>query len=211
MGLICLQGGREFHAECREMDAFLLDAARGGPVVIAPLASKRGFEWDTTGADGVRHFTGLGANDVTVADPDAPADAIRRAALLVLPGGSPRRLRDALLDTAAGAAVRDAAQDDDRVVMGASAGAMVLCAWTVLPEGRPEVANGLGVVADFAVLPHYRGPNAAWEDLLQPKGVDLLGIPECSGVLIDGENVTAAGARAPTLITADGRDELAVP
>lgn len=211
MGIVCLQGGREFHPECRDMDALLLDAAgRDSAVVVAPLASAQGFEWETTGAHAVRHFGELGARDVTVADPDAPHDAIARAALLVLPGGSPRRLRDAVVDTEAGHAIRAAAADPDRVVMGASAGAMLLCGWTVLPEGRPEVAAGLGVVADFAVLPHYARPNAVWEELLRPAGVDLLGIPECSGVLIDGENVTAVGARAATLITDGGREELAL-
>lgn len=210
MGLICLQGGREFHPECREMDALLLDAANGGPVVVAPLASRRGFEWDTTGADGVRHFTALGAHDVTVADPDAPEDALSRATLVVLPGGSPRRLRDAVLGTATGRAIAAAADDPDRVVMGASAGAMVLCAWTLLPEGKPEVATGLGVVGDFAVVPHYGGPNETWENALRATGVDLLGIPECSGVLLDGEDVTAVGVQPATLITADGREQLAL-
>lgn len=219
MGLICLQGGNEFAEECREMDALLLDRAGGGPTVILPLAGAPGREYDTAGANGVRHFHGLGAADVTVA-PDARSDpagalaAVTSARLLVIPGGSPRRLRDALAGTPLHAAITDAAKDDDRVVTGSSAGAMVLCAWTVLPErGMPEVGEGLGVVNDFAVLPHYDGPRKQWETALRTAapGVDLLGIPECSGVLLDGEVVTAVGARAATLISADGsRDELAL-
>ncbi len=216
MGLICLQGGNEFDRACRDMDALLLDRAGGGPVVVLPLATKPGHEYDTTGADGVRHFTALGATDVTVA-PDPRGDeaaaraAVDRAALLVLPGGSPRRLRDALAGSPLGDAVARAASHDDRVVSGSSAGAMVLCRWTVLPEdGPPEVGEGLGVVADFAVIPHYDGPNDAWERALAPTGVDVLGIPECSGVLLDGEVVTAVGARAATLVADGVREVLAL-
>lgn len=209
MGLICLQGGHELTEPCRDMDALLLAAAGGGPVAVLPLASGPGREHDSTAADAVRHFTALGATTVVVADPAAPHEAAARARLLVLPGGSPRRLRAALAGPVADA-IRDAAADQDRVVMGASAGAMLLCGWTVLPEDGMGTAAGLGIVTDFAVVPHYDGPRPEWEAALAPYGVDLLGIPECSGVLLDGETVTAAGVRPPTLITADGREQLAL-
>lgn len=210
MGLICLQGGDEFTPACRAMDTTLLDAAHGGPVAILPLASAPGYEYDSAAADAVRHFTGLGATHVTVADPAAPHEAAATAALLVLPGGSPRRLRDAVYGTPVGEAIRDAADDPDRVVMGASAGAMLLCAWTVLPENGLTVAEGLGVIADFGVVPHYAGPRPPWETALLDKGVDVLGIPEWGGVLIDGADVTAVGAEAATLVTDEGRERLAL-
>lgn len=208
MGLICLQGGGELTPACRDMDALLLDAAGGGPVAVLPLASAPGREHDSTAAQAREHFTALGAADVLVANRQRPAAAIERARLLVLPGGSPRRLRDALAGEA-GDAIRAAAADPERVVTGASAGAMLLCAWTVLPENGLEVAAGLGVVADFAVLPHYEGPRPDWEEALRGRG-DLLGIPECSGVLLDGAEVSAVGVRAATLITDEGRQQLAL-
>ncbi|MDQ1712011.1 MAG: cyanophycinase [Frankiaceae bacterium] len=217
MGLICLQGGNEFAPECRDMDALLLDRAGGGTVVLVPLAGAPGREYDTAGANGARHFAALGADDVRVA-PDARRDlagalaAVNDARLLVLPGGSPRRLRDAIAGTPLHDAVHAAASDPGRVVMGSSAGAMVLCRVTVLPRwrGTPETGEGLGVVGDFAVIPHYEGPRAAWERALRAAapGTDLLGIPECSGVLLDGEAVTAVGAKPATLITGDGDREV---
>lgn len=219
MGLICLQGGNEFAPECRAMDAALLEAAGGGPVVIVPLAGAKGREYDTAGANGTRHFRALGATDVRVA-PDArtdPAGAladVEEARLLVIPGGSPRRLRDAIKDTPLHDAIRDAAAAEDRVVMGSSAGAMVLCATTVLPQwrGTPNVGDGLGIVGDFVVIPHYDGKRAAWEKAIRAhaEDVDILGIPECSGVLLDGETVTATGNEASTLLTPDGREVLAL-
>lgn len=214
MGLICLQGGNEFARECRAMDALLLDRAGNGPVVIVPLAGAPGREYDTAGANGVRHFHSLGATDVSVA-PDARSDlagavtAITNAALVVIPGGSPRRLLDATKDTEVGAAVRAAAVDEDRVVTGSSAGAMVLCGRTLLPESRPpQTADALGVVPDFVVIPHFDGRNDRWEQVLAQAGTDILGIPECSGVLIDGETVTATGQGPTTLIGADGTREV---
>jgi cyanophycinase-like exopeptidase len=218
MGLICLQGGNEFAPESRDMDALLLDrAGMTNAVVLVPLAGAPGREYDTAGANGARHFTALGATDVRVA-PDARKDpagalaAVDQARLLVLPGGSPRRLRDAIAGTPMHDAVRRAAADPDRVVMGSSAGAMVLCRVTVLPQwrGTPETGEGLGVVEDFAVIPHYAGPRAAWQRALRDAapGTDLLGIPECSGVLLDGEVVTAVGQQPTTLITSDGEREV---
>jgi peptidase E len=207
MGLICLQGGGEFSPPCRDMDALLLDAAGGGPVAVLPLASAP-RDYDPTAAEAVRHLTALGARDVRVADPRRPQDVLDGASLVVLPGGSPARLHAALQAQPLRNALSRAA--NDAVVMGASAGAMLLCAWTVLPEDGLSTAEGLGAVGDFAVLPHYDGPRPEWEAALAAYGVDLLGIPECSGVLLDGENVTAVGAQAATLITKDGRETLSL-
>jgi cyanophycinase-like exopeptidase len=219
MGLICLQGGNEFAPECRDMDAAVLAAAGGGPVVLLPLAGAKGREYDTAGANGTRHYLALGANDVTVA-PDARADlagavaAVDEARLLVIPGGSPRRLRDAIAGTPLHDAIKAAAADPDRVVTGSSAGAMVLCATTVLPQwrGTPNTGDGLGIVTDFVVIPHFDGARTAWERAIRQAApdVDILGIPEYSGVVLDGELVTATGEKPSTLITAEGREVLAL-
>ncbi len=218
MGLICLQGGNEFAPECRDMDALLLATAGHGLVVLLPLAGAPGREYDTAGANGARYYRDLGATDVSVApdarqDPAGALDAVTNATFLVIPGGSPRRLRDAVVGTRLHDAITAAAADPDRVVTGSSAGAMVLCATTLLPgRGAPEVGAGFGVVEDFAVIPHFSGANPRWERALREyaSGVDVLGIPECSGVLLDGETVTATGAQPSTLIADGMRQDLAL-
>ena len=208
--MLCLQGGAEFGAGCREMDAALLVRAEGGPVVITALAGAPGREYRTAGENGVRHFTALGAADVRIApdvreDPDGAVAALRQARLLVLPGGSPSRLLEALRSTPVGDLVA-AHLVGGGVVSGSSAGAMVLCAWTVLPErGEPSVVPALGLVPRTLVVPHWRG-SSGWLAPVQaavPDDVRVIGLPEQSGVVVEGGTVTAVGSAATALLSED--------
>jgi cyanophycinase len=215
-GVVCLQGGAEFGPDCREMDAELLRRA-DGPVVVTALAGAVGREYATANDNGVRHFRALGASDVVAApdareDPDGALEALRRARLLVLPGGSPSRLLDALRGTGVDRVVHDLLAADG-VVSGSSAGAMVLCGWTVLPDrAGPAVERGLGVVPDVLVLPHWSGSGRAdWLRAVEaavPAHVEVLGVPEQSGVLVEGRTLTAVGAAPTSLLRSGGRVEL---
>ena len=214
---VCLQGGGEFSVGCRGMDADLVRRA-GGRVVVTALAGAPGSDYDTATANGVRHFRAVGAPDVVGApdareDPQAAAAALRAARLLVLPGGSPSRLLSALRTTPVGEIVATLLEDDG-VVMGASAGAMVLCPWTVLPDKRTSgglaVEAGLGLVPDVVVLPHWSGGSSRGDwlraiDAVAPEGAQVLGIPEESGVLVQDEVLTAVGV-APTRLVTAGRE-----
>ena len=212
-GTVCLQGGAEFGPACREMDADLLRRA-DGPVVVSALAGTVGADYRTATANGVRHFRSLGAADV-VAAPDAREDregalaALSRARLLVLPGGSPTRLLDALRSTGVDEVLRRVLADGG-VVSGSSAGAMVLGGWTVLPEGGPRVVEALGLVPDVLVVPHWTGARRDWLDAVEdgvPPEVTVLGIPEQSGVLVEGDRLTAVGSASTSLVRT--RTELA--
>ncbi len=205
------------------MDAELVGRCPG-PVVISALAGAPGQEYRTANGNGVAHFRAAGAADV-VAAPDVRVDraagleVLSTARLLVLPGGSPSRLLIALQSTPVGQVVADLLAAGG-LVMGSSAGAMVLCAWTVLPDRRgpdgPAVVPGLGVVPDLVVVPHWNGGSsrADWVRAVQatvPAGTCVLGIPEESGVLVEptgptgGRTVTALGQSA-TRSVLDGRD-----
>lgn len=210
-GPICLQGGGEFSSGCRPMDADLLRRAPGG-VAVSALAGAVGRDYARATANGVGHYLALGAPDV-VAAPDARQDeagavaALRRARLVVLPGGSPSRLLHALRTTAVGALLR-ARLADGVLLVGSSAGAMVLCPWTVLPDdpGGPVARPGLGLVADLLVVPHWTGAAGRGDWLAAagspvPAGTEVLGIPEESGVLVEGSVLTAVGRAATRLVT----------
>jgi cyanophycinase len=206
---VCLQGGNELLPASREMDLALLAMAGPGPVVVVPLASKPGSDYTRTGAHATAYFTELGA-DVVVA-PDARKDAagageaVDGAAYVVLTGGSPRTLRDALVETGVGARIR-AAAERGVLVMGSSAGAMVACATTLLPQwrGNPNVGPGLGLIDGYVVVPHFAGDRTAWVRAGLAAAPAVLGIPENSGVLVEGDRLTPLGVEPSVLITDGG-------
>lgn len=190
-GALCLQGGAELGDDCRPMDAAVLDAAPDGPVVVVPLAPAPGFERRTTGQHATRYYSSLSAREVVVSE---DADDIRAAGLVVIPGGSPARLLNALRDNGIDVALLDLLARGG-AVSGASAGAMVVGPVTVLPErGRPQVVAGLGL-SPYAVIPHWSGASG-WLDVLHAEAPDVpvLGIPEQSGLLLAGGSERALGA-----------------
>lgn len=211
---VCLQGGGEFSVGCRVMDRAVLDLV-DGPVVVTALAGAPGREYRTANDNGVRHYRSLGATAIAAPDlREQPAEALevlRTARLLVLPGGSPARLLTALQSGPVEQLVR-ALLASGGVVSGASAGAMVLCAWTVLPERRgptgPVVARGLGVVPGVLVVPHWTG-EAHRGDWLRAAGavtedVQVIGLAEQAGVLVSDDGVlTAVGERPTHLVGLD--------
>lgn len=205
-GTVCLQGGAEFGPACRGMDADLVAFAGGGLVVVVPLAARPGADYASAGENGVRHFASLGATATVAPDyrrePGAAVAAVAGAGLVVLPGGSPSALRSSVFGTPMGDALA-AVLGRGRVVMGASAGAMVLTEWMVLPDAGGAVVPGLNHVPGVLVLPHYTGGRPR---MTAPEGVDLLGLPECSGVIVRGEEIVAVGARPAIRIGADGEE-----
>ena len=208
MGLVCLQGGAEFRPGCEKLDAEMLAAAPVPPgatsprVVIVPFASTPGPDRQAAGRNAVTWYRELGAKDLMVLDDEQPGEfqagdpnplqalaaAISRADLLVLPGGSPARLLSALRphrDLLAALLARGTA------ISGASAGAMVLCRWTVLPEHGWRVEPALGLVDVDLVVPHYSADHPVPHSWLTaargalPAGSVALGLPERSGVILD--------------------------
>lgn len=188
----CLQGGSEFQPGCEEMDAAVLAAAPGPRVVVAPFAVRPGRDRDQVGAAASRWYCDLGCEDLRVALDEEDDKAFADADVVVLPGGSPARLLSALQPHAP--ALRALAEGGTALI-GAGAGAMVLCRWTVLPEGRPSVKPGLGLVDVDLVLPHYGGSDAwlRWARADLPAGSVALGLPERSGVIVDGTHRRSAG------------------
>ncbi|MDX6229908.1 MAG: hypothetical protein QOI76_3298 [Frankiales bacterium] len=200
--VVCLQGGAEFSPACADMDRAVLDLTGPGPVVVLPSAAAPGREYATAGANAVTYYTGLGADVAVAPDPRedllGAVEALRTAALLVLPGGSPGRLVEALVQTALGAAVAAVT-----AISGASAGAMVLCATTVLPDVADHpLVPGCGIVPDALVIPHFAGA-LRWIEPGREGPRLILGLPECSGVIITDGKFTAVGAR-PTTVFDDG-------
>ena len=214
MAVVCLQGGNELTAACRPMDQGLLATAPAGPVVVVALASEPGRDYARTSANAELYFRDLGADVVVPADPrrdqaDAHA-AIGAAGLIFVTGGSPRRLRDALVATGVGEWIL-AQVNEGASYVGSSAGAMVACATTLLPKwrGNPDSGPGLGVVDGYVVVPHYDGKRGGWVKAGLAAAPAVLGVPECSGVIVAGDALTSVGVAASTVITAAGAEMVA--
>ncbi len=212
-GMICLQGGREFTDQCREMDADVLTVAGGagfagtgavgtgaarpgaarpgadgrGSVAVLAGAARRGTDYAGASKRARRHYESLGASVVVVPDPRDGIEAALESltddiALLVLPGGSPASLSEVLSGAVRLRVVE--LHDSGMSISGASAGAMVLCSRMVRPNGRAEVIDGLGFV-DGLALPHWTpGSDRGWP---VPDDLDLWGLPECGGVIVEGD------------------------
>ncbi|MEM1331971.1 MAG: Type 1 glutamine amidotransferase-like domain-containing protein [Actinomycetota bacterium] len=207
-GVLCLQGGREFTPECREMDGEVLRRARAGsperPVVVLAGAARVGSDHAGAVARAVEHYESLGAVARGVTDPRHDARATLdelhdEIGLIVLPGGSPSSLIDVLFADDALVGRRLVELHERGVgISGASAGAMAMCEFCVLPDrgrrGRVAVAHGLGLVEGVA-LPHWTPGDPRWE---LPDDVHLWGLPECGGVVIEGDATAAVGAGAPS-------------
>lgn len=189
------------------MDKEFLAVAGGGPVVVLPSAAAQGRDYATAGANASRYYARLGTPVSVAPDPredlGGAVEAVRAARVVVLPGGSPSRLAEALVQTPLGAAVTAA-----HAISGASAGAMVLCSTTVLPDlpGRP-LAPGVGLVPDSLVLPHFTG-STQWLDPADARSPRLvLGLPECSGVIGHNGVWRAVGA-GPSTLWLDGEQHV---
>ena len=124
--------------------------------------------------------------DAASAAAPGKADRLARADLVYLPGGDPGRLAAILPGSPAWGAVLSA-HARGAVVAGASAGAMILAAWTWTGSGG---AIGLGLVPGIVVVPHAeRVARGGWAGTFArrvPPGIGplgALGLDERTGIV----------------------------
>lgn len=205
-GPLLLQGGAEMQPACREMDLQLVDLAPSGPLVVLLGAATPGPDHDRAAARAVRYHRDLvPRREVVVAphpqdDLDGCLHALADAGVVVLPGGSPSRLHDGLVrdDGRLGTRLRQL-HEQGVALSGSSAGAMVLCARTVLPDASPRrVADGLGLLPGLAVV-HDDGGERGWSDPDDVAGLRW-GLPEAGGVLVHAGSARAVGHGRPRLL-----------
>lgn len=213
-GPLLLQGGAEMQPPCRDMDAELLDLAPEGDVVVVLGAATPGSDHDRAAARSRRYYDPLTSRVVVVAphpqvDLDGCVAVVAAAGVVVLPGGSPSRLHEGLdaEDGRLGGLLLQLHQDGV-ALSGSSAGAMVLCARTVLPERRrvagPDVVDGLGLLPGLAMV-HDDGGGSGWSDPDDPDG-PRWGLPEAGGVLLVDDALRAVGQGSPRLLL-DGAEQ----
>ena len=209
MGYLVLEGGAEFSGRMREPDLKAIELAGGfdAPVRIIPTAAAPDNNHQRAGDNGIRWFQSLGAKDVgslplidkTSADDEGIAKSRREAKLIYMLGGFTGYLGETLKGSAAWQAALEA-YATGAVIAGSSAGAMVMCERYYDPS-RGQVVNGLNLVPNAIVMPHYDTFGKSWASrLLEISQVTLIGIDEKTGMLDDGAgHWTVHGAGNVTL------------
>lgn len=209
-GSICVQGGDEFTDACRAVDEAWIARAPVGAVSVVPLACAGGAEYRIAGRNGVEYLRDLGVADVSVAPepdllPDGAVRSIIDARVVFIPGGSPARIRKRVIGTAVGGALR-AHSASGGMLVGASAGAMVLCDSMLVPGDDMTVHPGLGLLPDMLVLPHYDQRRDALVARARGQAAGrtaIIGLPACCGVLFGDHETLAFGSEPCWRFTAD--------
>lgn len=208
MGYLLLEGGAEFGGRMRDPDLKAMELAGGfdAPIRIIPTAAAPDNNHERAGNNGIHWFQSLGAKDLLSvpllskikADDKNIAKTLRQAKLIYMLGGFTHYLGQTLKDSLAWEAVLEAYQNG-AVVAGSSAGAMVMCQFYYDP-GAGGVHDGLNLLPNSLVLPHYNTFGKSWAPKLLKKipDVTLIGIDEQTGMIDDGEkrswNVYGRGA-----------------
>lgn len=202
---ILLVGGDEFRPAAVGMDRHVLQlTGKHAPrVAIIPTAAARENP-QLAASNGVRHFSGLGADAygldvIQRADAENPriAAQLDGADVIYFTGGSPEHLYSVL----AGSPLLDAvvtANNAGAVWAGSSAGAMVLGAAMRRPSSGSQVSPALNIVPNVMTLPHHErsDPEATLAQLAGRDfvGLTVLGIDGGSGVLLGVRGAIALGS-----------------
>ena len=202
---ILLVGGEEFRPASVGMDRHILQLTGKDAPRVAIIPTAAAYENpQLAAANGIRHFSGLGADAYGVeviqrADAENPrmAAQLDGADVIYFTGGSPEHLYSAL----AGSPLLDAviaANNAGVILAGSSAGAMVLGAVMRRPSSGSPVSPALNVVRNVMTLPHHErsDPEATLAQLAGREyvGLTVLGIDGGSGMLLEPDGATSLGS-----------------
>jgi cyanophycinase-like exopeptidase len=215
-GTVALVGSGEYLEAMVEVDRELLSGRPPRAVFLPTAAAEEGPDtiryWIELGS---AHFEALGVEPVALEvltrdDADRPefAAQIAGAGLIYLSGGNPGYLADTLRGTAVWAAIV-AEWQAGASIAGCSAGACALSriAQDVRNPGRSQ-GEGLGVVAELAVIPHFDRivdwvPDIAERFLMAaPEGVTVVGVDEETALVGNSGRFVVAGRQAAWVLAA---------
>jgi cyanophycinase-like exopeptidase len=197
-GRIALVGSGEYLPQMHDIEAWLLEGRPARYVQLATAAAPEGDRvldrWHRLGAEAAAR---LGAEQVVVdvrvrsdADDRTHADAISGAGLIYLSGGNPAHLARTLRGTRVWAAILEQWRQG-AALAGCSAGAMALGGYVPdVRHPRQGGTDGLGVIPDIRVLPHFDKYSRMIPDVfLRPlitEGTVVVGIDEDTALLSEG-------------------------
>ena len=109
------------------------------------------------------------------------AEEISQASAIYLAGGTPSRLVESFIGTLVGEALLTAVKNN-AVLMGSSAGAMLMSKRVVLPSGE-DLGDGLNLLNESIVLPHFHGVSPGWIKQYQSREISFIGLAEGGSIL----------------------------
>ena len=220
-GLLVLNGGDEFKPGNDEQDRMLVAAAGAGPAYVVPTAAARqGPEKAVATATRWLEKLGLALGELRVlkrsdANSRELAESARSGGFFYLVGGDPGLVAQVLAGSRVWAAMFEAWLGG-AALAGSSAGAMALCAHTLIRATWPDRTqrrphDALGVVPSTAVLPHFDTFGHKWIESARRElpGVTLLGLDERTAAVWRDESWIAAGSGAVTVIDGEERTAFA--
>lgn len=217
-GVLCLNGGDEFHPGNEPQDVLLRDAAAGRPAYV--LATAASEQPDMAVDTAQRWFARLGLEVTELrtrtrreANAAEWASLAAGAGLFYLVGGDPGRVVRVLRDTLVWEGIV-AAWRNGAALAGSSAGAMGLCEWTLVRQSYPgsrrrRPNDALNLVPGTAVIPHYDEFGQHWIPSAQEvlgSDVLLLGLDERTAAVWRDGTWTALGDGGVTLVRGEARD-----
>jgi cyanophycinase len=218
-GHLGLVGGGEFVDGCA-FDAELLEVSGAAEVLVVPTAAayehphrsvERAISWfDRLGVP-ARGLDLLARPDASA---EAYVDALASSRFTYLVGGSPLHLRAVLKDAPAWDAIVGA-WEAGGVLVGSSAGAMVLCDPMVDPRGG-AFTLGLGLLTGMAVIPahdHWSTDAAHRTRKMSPPDLVVAGIDERTALLRapDGTWRSEGAGEVVVFVGGDPADLSALP
>jgi len=186
-GWILASGGNEFSDIYAEADLAALEKRKNKTsallvVVTAPFPTQlQAYQLAE------KYFANLGIKTIMspiLSENDLSAENISQLAqaeAIYFAGGTPARLTKCFVGTNAEIAIRKALEND-AVIMGSSAGAMLFGSKVVMPGGN-EIGMGLNLLENQIVLAHFGGTWPEWIKGYQNQDIGFLGLAEGASVL----------------------------
>ena len=186
-GWILLSGGNEFSDSYAEADLAALDKRvnKTNPLLIVVTAPYPTQHLAYEAAK--KHFAKIGIKTLMspiLSEDDLSTeniDQIANADSIYFAGGTPARLIKSFIDTKAETALKTAIAKGC-VVMGSSAGAMLMGCKVVMPGGS-EIGRGLDFLPNQIVIPHFGSGFPTWTQKFHAQGFGLVGLAEGSSLL----------------------------
>jgi cyanophycinase-like exopeptidase len=197
-GSIGLLSSDEFTAPARAFDEALLESARGARIACVFCADHRHAALNLRNARRwfARCEVEAGVDVIDALDPHeagSPGALADGWDILYIAGGSPAELNACLRDSDAWASVEQRWRDG-ATLAGSSAGAMSLCAHSLVPRPGDDKPmhwdRGLGPLTHFAVAVHARSRTDRWlEKISFDAPVPVVAIDDAVGLVLEAGKV----------------------